>query len=34
MLVGRTRPDAGPIDIPLPRRGGGRLTCWGDGETQ
>jgi transglutaminase-like putative cysteine protease len=31
VLVGRARKrDSGPIDIPLPSRGSGRLTCWGD----
>jgi len=31
-VVGSERRDVGPIDIPLPRRGGGHLTCWGDGD--
>ena len=30
VLVGRAKEDMRPIDIPLPRRTGGALTCWGN----
>jgi transglutaminase-like putative cysteine protease len=29
VVVGRSREDPRPIEIPLPRRTGGRYTCWG-----